>query len=367
MTGKIVLENLKHRPTPSLLSTLLIGVSVMLILTLVGLSFGLSEDSQRRQAGTGADLIILGSSGASVLSGHAATIPEQTVQKLEQLPHIKAALGLASHSIDFPLFANGVDLNQLNHFNGGFTYVAGGPFQGLRDVLIDQKYAAQKHVWVGDPIKFTNIPGTWRVAGIIGEGELARVALPLSVVQELDSTGNKVTQVYVRVDNPANIERVLNDLKQKMPSYTIFTMADYIGMFGPGKIPGVTPFLAVMVGLGVFSGAICVCLSMYMAVLQRTREIGILKSLGASRGFILGVIEAEAALLGLGGAIVGILLSILASWIINRFVPSSLPVILKVWWWPIAAAIAIASAMLGALYPGFRAAAHDPIEALAYE
>ena len=66
MTGKIVLENLKHRPIPSLLSTLLIGVSVMLILTLVGLSFGMSEDSQRRQAGDGADLIILGSSGASV-------------------------------------------------------------------------------------------------------------------------------------------------------------------------------------------------------------------------------------------------------------------------------------------------------------
>ncbi len=78
MTGKLVLENLKHRPLRSLLSTLLIGVSVMLILTLVGLSYGLSEDSQRRQAGTGADLIILGSDGASVLSGSSATIPEAT-------------------------------------------------------------------------------------------------------------------------------------------------------------------------------------------------------------------------------------------------------------------------------------------------
>jgi putative ABC transport system permease protein len=123
----------------------------------------------------------------------------------------------------------------------------------------------------------------------------------------------------------------------------------------------------VMVGLGVFSGAICVCLSMYMAVLQRTREIGILKALGASKSFIIGVVELEAMMLGLGGTIVGILLSILAWWLINTFVPASLPVILKVWWWPIAAAIAMTAAALGALLPGLRAAAHDPIEALAYE
>jgi putative ABC transport system permease protein len=367
MTGKIVLENLKHRPIPSLLSTLLIGVSVMLILTLVGLSFGLSEDAQRRQAGTGADLIILGSGGASVLSGHSATIPVELAPKLEQQPHIKAALGVMTHPINLPLVASGVDLKQLQAFNGGFTYVAGGPFQNAGDVLIDVRLAKQRHLGVGDTTKFDNTPGTWRVAGIIAEGKMARVALPLRVVQEIDSVDRKVTQMYVRLDDPANSDEVIKNLQAQLPEYHIATMSDYMALFGVTKIPGVTPFLSVMVGLGMFTGAICVCLSMYMAVLQRTREIGILKSLGASKGFILGVIEAEAALLGLGGTIVGILLSIAAWWLINTFVPASLPVILKPGWWPIAAAIAMASALLGALYPGLNAAAHDPIEALSYE
>jgi putative ABC transport system permease protein len=367
VTGKIVLENLKHRPIPSLLSTLLIGVSVMLILTLVGLSFGMSEDSQRRQAGTGADLIILGSSGASVLSAHSATIPEDLVPKLEQQPHIKAALGVVTHSIDLPLVAHGVDLKQLKAFNGGFTYLAGGPFREPNEVVIDARVAKQKKLSVGDTTTFPNTPGAWRVAGIIREGNLARVALPLPVVQEMESVGHKLTLIYVRLDDPAHTDEVIKSLQAQLPSYHINTMADYMSMFGVSKIPGVTPFLSVMVGLGVFTGAICVCLSMYMAVLQRTREIGILKSLGASKGFILGVIEAEAALLGLGGTIVGILLSIVACWLINTFVPASLPVILKPAWWPIAAAVAMASALLGALYPGLSAAAHDPIEALAYE
>jgi putative ABC transport system permease protein len=367
VTGKIVLENLKHRPIPSLLSTLLIGVSVMLILTLVGLSFGMSEDSQRRQAGTGADLIILGSSGASVLTGHSATISEKLVQKLEEQPHIKAALGVMTHSIELPLVATGVDLEQLQRFNGGFTYVAGGPFQGPNDVLVDVRVAKQRHLAVGQTTTFANVPGEWRVAGIIREGNLARVAMPLPVVQEMDDAHGKVAFIYLRLDDPANADAVIKNLHDQLPEYHINTMADYMAMFGVTKIPGVTPFLSVMVGLGMFTGAICVCLSMYMAVLQRTREIGILKSLGASKGFILGVIEAEAALLGLGGTIVGILLSILAWWLINNYIPASLPVILKPAWWPIAAAIAILSALLGALYPGLNAAAHDPIEALSYE
>ncbi len=367
MTGKIVLENLKHRPIPSLLSTLLIGVSVMLILTLVGLSFGLSEDSQRRQAGSGADIIILGSSGSSVLSGRSATIPEQVAKKLEEQPHVKAALGVINHSIDFPLFATGVDLKQLNAFNGGFTYIAGGPFQGPRDVLIDSRLATQRHLGVGGTIKFGNMSGEWRVAGIIREGMLMRVAFPLPVVQDMDSADHKVTQIYVRLDDPANLDSTINSLQALLPNYKIDNMADYIAMFGVSNIPGVTPFLSVMVGLGMFSGAICVCLSMYMAVLQRTREIGILKSLGASKGFILAAIETEAAMLGLGGTIVGVLLSIIAAWLINTFVPASLPVILKPIWWPIAAVIAMAAAVLGALLPGLRAAAHDPIEALSYE
>ena len=367
MTGKIVIENLKHRPIPSLLSALLIGVSVMLILTLVGLSFGLSEGSQRRQAGVEADLIIFGSTGASVLSGRSANIPDTMVPRLEREPHVQAALGILSHSINFPLVATGVDLDQLKKFNGGFTYVAGGPFQGPRDVLVDQQYAAQKRLRVGDHVSFDNIDGAWRVSGIIEAGKLARVALPLPVVQEMDSADHKVSQIYVRLDNPAYADAVRDSLHAQLPNYKIDKMADYIALFGITSIPGVTPFLGVMVGLGVFTGAICVCLSMYMAVLQRTREIGILKSLGASNGFILGVIEAEAALLGFGGTIVGILLSLAAAWAINTLIPASLPVIVKPMWWPIAAGVATGSALLGALYPGLRAAAHDPIEALAYE
>jgi putative ABC transport system permease protein len=114
-------------------------------------------------------------------------------------------------------------------------------------------------------------------------------------------------------------------------------------------------------------GFAVVCLSMYMAVLQRTREIGILKSLGGSNGFILRIILTEAFVLGVGGTILGILLSYGACWAIGTFIPASFPMIIVYAWWPRTLLITLIGTEFGALYPGINAARHDPIEALAYE
>ncbi|MBV8730117.1 MAG: FtsX-like permease family protein, partial [Acidobacteriia bacterium] len=123
----------------------------------------------------------------------------------------------------------------------------------------------------------------------------------------------------------------------------------------------------VVVGIGVVIGAVVVWMSMYMAVLMRTREIGILKSLGGSDSFILGIVVLEALLLGAGGTVLGILMSFGAQWLIRALVPASIQMAIVPVWWPIALGIMLASAALGAIYPGLSAARHDPIEALAYE
>jgi putative ABC transport system permease protein len=117
----------------------------------------------------------------------------------------------------------------------------------------------------------------------------------------------------------------------------------------------------------VVIGFAVVCLSMYMAVLQRTREIGILKSLGGSKAFILRIILAEALIMGVGGTALGIVMSYGAWWLIKTIVPASIQMVIAYDWWPIALLITLVGTGLGALYPGFTAAQSDPIEALAYE
>ncbi len=106
---------------------------------------------------------------------------------------------------------------------------------------------------------------------------------------------------------------------------------------------------------------------MYTAVVERTREIGILKALGAGPGTIVGILIREALVLAIIGALIGILFSFGAKALIMQLVPASLQVETVPIWWPIAGAIAIVGAILGAIYPGMKAAKQDAIEALAYD
>jgi len=101
-------------------------------------------------------------------------------------------------------------------------------------------------------------------------------------------------------------------------------------------------------------------------VMERTREIGILKSLGASKGYIVQAIVRETVLLAIMGVIVGILVSYGArAAIIERF--PLLRILVQPIWVMRATGIALVGAVLGALYPAFKAAQKDPIDALAYE
>ena len=364
MTFKLVLENLRHKPMRSLLSVLLIGVPVTLILTLVGLSHGMLEDSARRARGVGADILVR-PPGTSLLTLSGAPLPEKLVDRLAQEPHVTVALGAINQPFKTPTFVTGIDLPTFNKMAGGFHYLEGGPLQGPDDVILDEYYARQLGTHAGAHVNIIN--HDWRVSGVVQAGKLSHIIVPIRTLQELTSNTGKVSQVFLKVDRPENIQPVIARLKEMLPDYPIYSMEEFTSMYNVSNVEGLREFIFVIMAIGVVIGFAVVCLSMYMAVLQRTREIGILKSLGASRWFILRIIWAEALLMGVGGTILGVLLSFGAYWAIATFVPASIPMVIVPSWWPIAGAITLFGASFGALYPGLSAARQDPIEALAYE
>jgi putative ABC transport system permease protein len=144
-------------------------------------------------------------------------------------------------------------------------------------------------------------------------------------------------------------------------------MEEFVSLYSVNNVPMLKEFIVVIIGLGSLIGFLVVFLSMYTAVLERTREIGVLKALGASPGYILGILLRETAVLAIAGSILGILLTYGSEWIINSVIHGSLQQAIVPEWWPIAGGIAIAGALVGALYPGLKAAKQDAIEALSYE
>jgi len=350
----------------ALLSTLLIAVPVTLILTLVGMTRGMLQDSEQRARGIGADIWVRpeNSSFGTSLSG--APIPEGMVKFFEMQPHVKLALGSVVQPIQgVTLGVSGVDLDKFNQMSGGLQYLEGGPPRAPDDIIVDQYYAAQEKLRPGSPLKLWN--RDFRVAGVFASGKLARLILPIHQLQEILSESGKVTQIFVKLDDPKNTDSVIAELKMRVPNLQYHSMADLTSLYSVNTYAGLSAFIDVIVGIGVVIGFFVVCLSMYMAVLQRTREIGILKSLGATNGFVLRIILLEGLLLGVGGTIIGIGLSFGSWWLIATLVPASIQMAIVPEWWPIAGAITLVGAGLGALYPGLNAARHDPIEALAYE
>jgi len=365
VTAKLVIENLKHKPMRSLLSILLIGVPVTLILCIVGLSHGLIEDSQRRTRGIGADVIVRPPT-SSIISLSGAPIDQRMVGFLAKQPHVVQAIGIVNVPIEgVTVGGAGIDLKEFEKMSGAFSYVEGHGFEGPNDVIIDTFYNNQHQKHAGDTINLLSTQ--WRISGIIDGGKGAHILFPIDVLQAKTGNSAKVSQIYLKLDDPAHADAVIKALKEKLEDYKIYTTEEFASLLNVNNIPGLRPFLIVIMSIAVIIGFAVVCLSMYMAVLQRTREIGILKSLGASKAFILRIILAEAVAMGIGGTILGILMSYGAYWLIQKLVPASFPMVIVQSWWLNAGAITLVGTTLGALYPGLSAASHDPIEALAYE
>lgn len=364
MIASLVTANLSQRPVRTLLSVLLIAVPVTLMLTLVGLSHGFVADSARRTRGIGADIIVRSS---DAVPGNMAlsNMSEKLIARLQQLPHVVATTGIASHLVSGWTTVAGIDPAGFARISGPFAFREGHSFEKPDDILLDTYYAQQAHVHAGGKLNLLN--HTWEVAGVVEPGKLAHIFLPIGVVQDMDGTRGKVAQIYLKLDNPSNTNAVIADLQQLLPGYKIYGVEDLVSMTSVDNVPFLRPLLNVIIGVAVLIGAAVASLSMYMAVQQRTREIGILKSLGASKFLVVKIILMEALFLGLGGSILGIGFSFLSRWLLATLVPASLPQAIVPEWWPIAGAVAMGAAILGALYPGMIAARQDPIQALAYE
>ena len=125
-------------------------------------------------------------------------------------------------------------------------------------------------------------------------------------------------------------------------------------------------FIEVVIGVAVVIGFIVIFQSVYTAIMERTREIGILKSLGASKLYIVNTVLRETILLAIAGTVLGIAVSYAVSHAILAKFPT-LRVVIQSSWVGYAAMIAMVGAILGALYPSYKAAQKDPIDALAYE
>ena len=369
----MVFSNLVHRPLRTMISVFAISIEVTLILLIVGLCMSMLNDNADRQKGIGFDVMVSppGSSFFTGITG--APVSMKVADKLRTVPHVVAVSPIVMHIITSKNLEviDGIDLNPKspNNFDKmgqPFQYLAGGPFQGPYDMIVDDLFAEQNHAKVGEHFDVLN--QSFRISGIVEHGKGARRYLPIATLQDVTGSEGKASMFYVKTDKPENAQAVVAAIKQipGMDQYVARSVAEYASLMTVGNIPFLGTFINIVIAISMIIGFIVIFQSMYTAVMERTREIGILKSLGATRLYIVNVVLRESLLLAICGVILGLLLTLAGSAVINY----KFPLHRMVWdarWVLRATVIAIVGAMLGGVYPALRAAQKDPIEALAYE
>src|ERR1700739_2716902 len=366
MMGELILRNLVHRPLRPLIGVLAVAVEVSLVVLIVELTSGLLTETAKRIQGIGADVMLQPPAASIFLGFSGSPMPIKIGAKLEELKYVQAVAPalLQFHSSGGVEVIYGIDRDSFRAVSGGFVFLHGHDMEGPDDLLVDDWEARAKNIKVGNTFNLLN--HDWHVAAIIEHGKGARLFVPLATLQDLVGAHDKASIFLIKCTRPEHTEDVMEEIRHVLPGYTVRPLKDFLSLMTSTNIPGLQAFIDAMIALAVSIGLLVIFLPMYTTVIERTRDIGVLKSLGANPPFIIRALLMESALLCLGGIAGGIALSYGVRAAFQAGFPR-LSILITPGWVIRAGLIALLGTVVGASYPAWVASRKDAVEALTFD
>jgi putative ABC transport system permease protein len=366
MMGELIVRNLLHRPLRTFIGVMAVAVEVALVVLIVGLTSGLLTETAKRIQGIGADVMLQPPAASIFLGFSGSPMPIKIGAKLEELKYVQAVAPalLQFNSSGGVEVIYGIGRDSFHAVSGGFVFLHGHDMEGPDDLLVDDWEARAKHIKVGDTYNLLN--HDWHVAAIIEHGKGARLFVPIATLQELVGARDKASIFLLKCTRPEHTDDVMEEIRTVLPGYTVRPLRDFLSLMTSTNIPGLETFIHAMIALAVSIGLLVIFLTMYTTVIERTRDIGVLKSIGANRGFIVRALLMESAALCIFGIAAGIGLSYLVRAAFLAGFPT-LSILITPEWILRAGGIALLGAILGASYPAWMASRKDAVEALSYD
>ncbi len=359
----MLLGNVAARPLRSILSIVAISIQVVLVLLIVGLTAGVVSEWGKRVEGVGADILVQPPNSSIFFAFSSAVMQESVGDQIAQLPGVdEVAPTLIVAEPKSLMMIYGIDYQRFNGLSRGFLFRNGRPFEAPDEAIADDIAAQTRHLKVGDTVQLLN--HTFTVAGIVAHGKGARFFIPLKTAQDIAGAEHRVSMFYVR--SKGDTEAARSQILKLLPQSTVRSLSEYVSLMTSSNLPQLRPFTRTMVGIGMVVSFLVVLLNMHTMVLERTREVGILKALGFSRFDVVRMLLGETLVIAIVGTSFGILVTFLVQAILRETSPGL--TVLITWRWIVSAiGLALVGAAAGAVVPALRAAGHDPVEALAYE
>jgi ABC-type antimicrobial peptide transport system permease subunit len=364
--GGMAVQSLWQRSTRTLLTLGVIGITVGGIVALEAIIGGVSD---MMTALSGDSEIMVRQAGIADTS--LSALDERIGDKIAVLPGVAHVSGLGFTGTILPdsgtifiLFGYAPNEYGIQQFN----IVEGEPLTNNRQILLGRMMSNALHKSPGDTVEVGG--SRFRVVGIYESGatweEMGGV-ISLRDAQSYMGRPRKVTMYMVKVDDPSLAPGIVERINAEMPDAHANLSGDFVEQMP--DMQAMDAMMAAISFLAIAVGGIGVLNTMLMSVLERTREIGVLRALGWRRRRILGMIINESLLLGLIGGVVGILVAFGLTFLFS-LIPMFGSILSAQWDLVIfarALTVALLLGLLGGLYPAYRATRLQPVEALRYE
>lgn len=362
---RLITANLRSRPTRTIISIFAVAIGVIIMLVIDGITSGTLNDTVNRTMGVGADFILQPSDSGMLFALGSPALPLKLSDAVRAVPGVGAvAPVIADFSMaDFGIVF-GIDLKSYDQFPGTLQIVEGKRSLTGNDMIVDQLYAKTHNIKPGSKVMLKS--HEFIVSGICRQGAVVREFVSLPTLQAIKSSPDNVSMFFIKAAPGTDVKALESELRKKFFGYNLNTANDAALLLEGTKIPMLKQFSYAVKLVSMLISFMVILLAMYTTIFERTREIGILKSLGASRGFVVNMVMRESVLI----CILGVLLGTGISQIIRKIITTAFPTLqvqISLTEVGVACALGLLAGWLGALYPAYKAARMDPVKALSYE
>jgi lipoprotein-releasing system permease protein len=394
----------RRRHTPISLNTIIsiggVALGVMALIVVLSVMSGFEHDLMKKILGTNSPIIV------SSFNDKGITDYNQQMKKIQEVPHVISVapftyseVMLTSPSSVSGIILKGVDPASIAKVTELSKTMVAGSISGLNTsgpvpgILLGRELAANLDVRTGERVRVVSPFGTvtplgvapkfqeFVVTGIFDTGmyeydsKLAYISIP--VAQKFFGLGDSVTGFEVRIDDldlSASLARTIQN-RLGFPFRARDWMQMNRSLFSALKLEKITMFVILV--LIIIVASFNIVSTLIMIVIDKAREIAILKSMGATRAGIMKIFMINGTIIGVVGTLIGLAGGLAICFIIEKtslitlpsdiYYISHLPARVD----PVELVIICTSAIIisfgATLYPSWQAAKLDPLEALRYE